>query len=113
MMAQIYSSEGAREATSEHQNEAEQATGVLPTKAKAAPKGRKSQRRTAPAKEVLPASRRQVGLLLGLAEKIEAQVESEARSRLWAILPLRRLGQTARALAEAHQRRDVPDILTR
>lgn len=63
--------------------------------------------------QVLPGSERQVRLLLGLAEKIERQVDAEARSRLWAILPLRRLGQTARALAEAHQRRDVPDILAR
>jgi hypothetical protein len=63
--------------------------------------------------QVLPGSERQVRLLLGLAENIERQVADEARSRLWGVKPLRRLGQTARALAEAHQRRDVPDLLTR
>lgn len=83
---------------------------VLPMKKTT--KRKQATRRAAPAKDVLPANGRQMRLLLGLAEKIERQVDAEARSLLWRVLPLRRLGQTARALAEAHQRRDVPDLLT-
>jgi hypothetical protein len=62
---------------------------------------------------VWAANRRQRDLLRGLAEQIEGQVEAQARSRLWKVKPLRRLGQLARALVEAHQRGDVPDLLGR
>lgn len=63
--------------------------------------------------QVFPVDERRRQRLAGLAAQIEAQVEAEARSRLWAIKPARRLGQLARALAEAHQRGDVPDLLSR
>ncbi|HLW00089.1 MAG TPA: hypothetical protein VKT82_15580 [Ktedonobacterales bacterium] len=69
--------------------------------------------RPAAAQGVLPANKRQYDLLLGLARKIEAQVDRDARSLLWKVKPLRRLGQTARALAEAHQGHNMPDLLTR
>lgn len=110
MHVPVHPIEGAME-TASKQQEAEPMSNVLPMKTTT--KRKKAIQRAAPAKDVLPANGRQVRLLLGLAEKIERQVDAEARSLLWRVLPLRRLGQTARALAEAHQRRDVPDLLSR
>ncbi len=106
----IHPTEGATgPAAEQRQHEGVSETNVVRSTRRAT----RRKRQDAPAGQVLPASGRQVRLLLGLAEKIERQVADDARSRLWAIKPLRRLGQTARALAEAHQRRDVPDLLTR